>query len=178
MSNQYLNNKSFESVIASFQKWKKEKKRYELIKEDFGESATRIKNKNHKHTVLYIENHQRKYDEICVNFTKFQDELASAFYLLGENITRYYRPYGIDADDAVQEAVLLCFEKLDKFDPSKGKAFTYMTTCILNHYRHIWRTHRNYNELKKKYQNFLLERTDRIFISGYGSDRIIIATDS
>ena len=30
-----------------------------------------------------------------------------------------------------------------------------MTTCILNHYRQLYRTARNYNELKRKYQDFL-----------------------
>ena len=40
---------------------------------------------------------------------------------------------------------------MEKFDPTKGKAFNYMTTCILNHFRQLWRTAKNYNELKKKY---------------------------
>jgi hypothetical protein len=51
--------------------------------------------------------------------------------------------------------VMICFEKIDRFDPRKGKAFNYMTTCILNHFRQLYRTARNYNELKKKYLKHL-----------------------
>jgi len=81
--------------------------------------------------------------------------LAIAFYTLSENIVRYAKFNLIDPDDAVQEGVVICFEKIDRFDPRKGKAFNYMTTCILNHFRQLYRTARNYNELKKKFHDFL-----------------------
>ena len=84
-----------------------------------------------------------------------QVDLTIAFYLLSENIVRYRKFNLIDADDAIQEGVMICFEKVDRFDPSKGKAFNYMTTCIINHFRQLYRTARNYNELKKKYQDHL-----------------------
>lgn len=59
----------------------------------------------------------------------------------------------------MQEFVMICFDKMERFDPNyigksgkKAKAFNYMTTCILNHYRQLYRSARNYNELKKKFQ--------------------------
>ena len=47
------------------------------------------------------------------------------------------------------------FESAEKFDPQKGKAFNYMTTCILNHFRQLWRSARNYQELKKRYNDII-----------------------
>ena len=50
---------------------------------------------------------------------------------------------------------MICFEKVDRFDPSKGKAFNYMTTCILNHFKQLYRSARNYNDLKRRYSDFV-----------------------
>jgi DNA-directed RNA polymerase specialized sigma24 family protein len=61
----------------------------------------------------------------------------------------------------VQEGVMICFEKIDRFDPKKGKAFNYMTTCVLNHFRQLYRTARNYNELKRKYLDFVQLQFDQ-----------------
>ena len=72
-------------------------------------------------------------------------KLASAFFTMSENIVRYAKFKLIDADDAVQEGVMICFDKIERFDSRKGKAFNYMTTCILNHFRQLYRTSRNYN---------------------------------
>ena len=89
-----------------------------------------------------------------------QGNLAIAFYTLSENIVRYAKFNLIDADDAVQEGVLVCFEKLDRFNPKFGKAFNYMTTCILNHFKQLYRSARNYNELKKRYQDFMIKEVE------------------
>ena len=58
----------------------------------------------------------------------------------------------------------ICFEKINRFDPRKGKAFNYMTTCILNHFRQLYRSARNYNELKKRYHSFLSDKFETIVI--------------
>lgn len=100
------------------------------------------------------------HSESYKNFKDFQTQLAYAFYILAENITNYAKFSGIDVDDAIQEGVLICFEKIDRFDPRKGKAFNYMTTCILNHYRQLYRSARNYNELKKRYMVHLADKFD------------------
>jgi len=39
-----------------------------------------------------------------------------------------------------------------------------MTTCILNHYRQLYRSARNYNELKKKYLVYLSDKFDSAII--------------
>src|SRR5690606_33927224 len=98
---------------------------------------------------------EKTYEDVLHNYHESQKELANAFYTLSENIVRYAKFNLIDQDDAIQEGVMICFEKIDRFDPQKGKAFNYMTTCILNHFRQLYRTARNYNELKKKYLDFM-----------------------
>ena len=180
MANEYLNNSDFESIICSFQYFKREKVRCELVLKDLDETHQRRQRKYKDDT----ENEPLKtaksgYSEACASFKQFQDNLAYAFYLLSENIANYAKFSGIDIDDAIQEGVLICFEKVDKFNPNykgkngqKAKAFNYMTTCILNHYRQLYRSARNYNELKRKYTQFLQDKFDDVVIRN-GRERSI-----
>lgn len=172
MANEYLNNKNFEIVIELFKQAKRRKARFELIIADLEQThqrrSTKYGDDSRKEAVVAV---QVEYDKACQDFTQYQQELACSFYLLSENITNYAKFPGIDPDDAIQEGVLICFEKVDKFNPNyrgkngqKAKAFNYMTTCILNHYRQLYRGVRNYNQLKKKYGNFLHECFDSVII--------------
>jgi len=157
MATEYLNNKTFENIINTFQNSKKTKSKYELIVEDL-DGAYKRKSKrdaNKPEDAKKLKAKNRVLRDSILSFEESQDSLATAFYTLSENIARYAKFSFIDPDDAIQEGVLICFEKIDRFDPSKGKAFNYMTTCILNHYRQLYRSARNYNELKKRYQNFM-----------------------
>lgn len=161
MANEYLNNRTFESIIQSFQYHKRQKARYEMIIRDLQQShARRIAKYQDELKKAALSQSQAQYQEVCDNYKAYQEELANAFYLLSANIANYakYLFNGIEMDDAVQEGVMICFEKIDRFDPRKGKAFNYMTTCILNHYRQLYRSVRNYNELKKRYAVFLQDR--------------------
>lgn len=153
--NEYLNNKTFELLINSFQESKREITRLNMLMSEISETIDR-KNKrgidatsskrvmDSKRSMLFSseENHNSS-----------KQKLAMAFFTLSENIVRYAKFQLIDSDDAIQEGVMICFDKIDRFDPRKGKAFNYMTTCILNHFRQLYRTARNYNELKRKYLN-------------------------
>jgi hypothetical protein len=135
MSIEYLNNKVFEELIANF------KKSYRLRK--------------------------RK----PVDFSRAEHALAEAFYILADNIIRAFKFQLIDRDDMMQEGVMICFEKLDCFDPNyvtesgnKSKAFNYFTTCTLNHFRQLYRTAKNYKQLKERYYEFLSKgNQDRIY---------------
>lgn len=150
MSTEYLNNKAFESIIIKFQQAKKNKHKAHLLKKDFQAQIQAINSKYQtiRSPLQFTEQDVYKAD---LEFSEAQGILAHAFYTLSQNIVRYAKFSNIDEDDAVQEGVLICFERAEKFDPDKGKAFNYMTTCILNHFRQLWRTAKNYNELKKKY---------------------------
>jgi len=155
MATEYLNNKSFEKLIVKFQQTKKEQIKYQMFVEDILETEKNtIKRGKFKkpNQWLEVENNYRSLTDEC---KETQKELAFAFYILSENIVKYAKFNLIDQDDAIQEAVMVCFEKIERFDPKKGKAFNYMTTCILNHFRQLYRTARNYNELKRKYLDHL-----------------------
>lgn len=166
MANEYLNNKNFESIIQSFQFHKREKKRYEMMLADFEEThLRRLCKYEDNERKERLDQAQTKYAQVCSAYKEHQDQLACAFYLLSENIARFYAKFsGIDVDDAIQEGVLICFEKIDRFDPRKGKAFNYMTTCILNNHRQLHRSARNYNELKRKYHTFLQNKLESVFL--------------
>lgn len=165
MANEYLNNKTFESIIRAFQFHKRQKTRYELIikdlKETYERRIARYKDELRKQAVEIAVDHYKK---SCDQFNMHQSQLAYSFYLLSENIANYAKFSGVDIDDAIQEGVLICFQKIDLFDPRKGKAFNYMTTCVLNHFRQLYRSARNYNELKKRYHVFLQDRFDNVII--------------
>jgi hypothetical protein len=155
MGSEYLNNKTFESLIVKFQQAKKERTRYQMFIEDIAATEQRtLKRGKFQKPIVWI-NVEKKYQGVVIDYQDAQRELATAFYTLSENIVRYAKFNLIDQDDAIQEGVMICFEKIDRFDPKKGKAFNYMTTCILNHFRQLYRTARNYNELKRKYLDFL-----------------------
>jgi len=171
MSSEYLNNKVFEGIISKFQQAKRERAKYELLIEDMRECEQRVRRKMDKTWVppTWLVR-QEDFEGVLSNFHESQKELASAFYTLSENIVRYAKFNLIDVDDAIQEGVMICFEKIDRFDPAKGKAFNYMTTCILNHFRQLYRTARNYNELKKKYHDFLQHQFEQTLIKN-GKER-------
>lgn len=166
MSSEYLNNKVFESVISNFQKVKRDLLKYELIIEDLEGAAQRksIRVPDIKWDLKMLNRAKSCYDQCQNDHDHTQQKLATAFYTLSENIVRYARFNLIDEDDAVQEGVMICFEKIDRFDPRKGKAFNYMTTCILNHFRQLYRTARNYNEFKKRYHDHLQNKVLNTFM--------------
>lgn len=148
MSTEYLNNKSFEIIIIKYQKAQRAKQRLAFLQKDIQLQKANAKSVKNPLTI--------KPEDICAaefEYSEAQKILASAFYTLSQNIVRYAKFSNIDEDDAVQEGVLICFERAEKFDPAKGKAFNYMTTCILNHFRQLWRSARNYQELKKRYND-------------------------
>jgi DNA-directed RNA polymerase specialized sigma subunit len=163
MKTEYLNNKFLESVIRRFQQSKQEKIRFEFIMEDVTESvATHIRHNQPPNYDLRV--YVSEYQQASVEFDDSQKELANAFYVLSEHLVRYAKDIIVDSDDAIQEGVMICFEKIDRFNPEKGKAFNYMTTCILNHYRQIYRTSRNYKLLKEKYKDFMMAKFSNIII--------------
>lgn len=155
--NEYLNNKTFESFIKSFQESKRDMNRLKMLMSEISETIERKKTRkvNNASSIRAMEIKKSMLLESEKNHHNSKQKLAIAFFTLSENIVRYAKFQMIDPDDAIQEGVMICFDKIDRFDPRKGKAFNYMTTCILNHFRQLYRTARNYNELKRKYLNHI-----------------------
>jgi len=153
--NEYRNNKTFERLITSFQESKKTKVRLDMLIDEISDTIKRKKSRgvDHSDNKKRLKEKMEALDSSSFSHDDSKQKLAVAFFTLSENIVRYAKFQLIDADDAIQEGVMICFDKIDRFDARKGKAFNYMTTCILNHFRQLYRTARNYNELKKKYLN-------------------------
>lgn len=166
MKAEYLNNKMFESIIDRFQRSKRSASKYRMMMDDLHGAMQRKKNRKLcvEREKILLNNHQELYDVILQEFSESENLLAQAFYTLSENLVRFAKFNLIDSDDALQEGVVICFEKIDRFNSDRGKAFNYFTTCVLNHFRQLYRSARNYNELKKKYHEFLNFCENRIII--------------
>jgi hypothetical protein len=156
MATEYLNNKLFESDISDYQKHRREKIRYEFILEDINKT---IKNKSNKTFSLkeeeLLQSNVGFYETATKNYKDYQNKLALKFHILSENVVKYFKFNLIDIDDAIQEGVVICFEKVVLFDPRKGRAFNYLTTCIVNHLRQLYRYEKSQNELKKKFHDYI-----------------------
>lgn len=101
---------------------------------------------------------KEKKEKNLKEFEESQKELADAFYLLSKNIIKAFKFQMVDKDDALQEGVMICFEKLHRFDPNLGRAFNFCTTIILNHFRQLYRTAKTYNEFKSRYHSYLTNK--------------------
>ncbi len=69
-------------------------------------------------------------------------EMANALESLATTLVHnFYAGKNIpfDEDDLIQELLFFAYEKLPRFDPEKGNAFHYFTTCMLGHLRQFWR---------------------------------------
>lgn len=154
MTTEYINNKTFEALIIKFQKSKKEQAKFKLLMEDIKETEQRMFSKKYQKPDAW-KNIEANSKIIFAEFQDVQSKLASAFYILAENIVRYAKFNLIDQDDAIQECVMISFEKVDRFDPKKGKAFNFATTINLNCLKQYYRSAKNYNELKSKYLDFM-----------------------
>ena len=166
MKNEYLNNKFFEKVINQFQDSKREKEKLEIIIDDINLTISRKKKRKVKFEENKIDliNKKNLYNQVHQDYLESKEKLAIAFFTLAENIVRYAKFKMIDVDDATQEGIMICFEKINIFDSRKGKAFNYMTTCILNHFRQLYRSAKNYNELKKRYLKHVQFNQSKIII--------------
>lgn len=156
----------FENIIDRFQRSKKSTVKYKLMIQDLQEAVKRKSQRKLDVTreKALLKQNELEYQQILNDFSESEQLLTQAFYTLAENLVRFAKFNLIDSDDALQEGVVICFEKIDRFDPRKGKAFNYMTTCVLNHFRQLYRSARNYNELKKKYHDFLNFCENKIII--------------
>lgn len=94
------------------------------------------------------------------DFLAAQLELTKSFYLLADGILRKHRFYNVDWDEALQEGVMICFEKMHRFDQRLGRAFPFCTQIILNHYKQLWRTAKNHHTLMQKYHTHLTNTVD------------------
>lgn len=150
MATEYLNNKYLESAILNYLESRRTKNKLEMIVEDLNLTIQSKSKLNHDYEYYLNEVKKSKLD-----YEESQSNLATAFYVLSQNLARYAKDIIIDTDDTVQEGVLICLLKIDKFKPGKGKAFSYFTSVILNNSKQMYRSHKVYKLLKERYKDFL-----------------------
>ena len=121
MSTEYLNNRIFEEVITKFQQSKKQKAKYEICMDDLNGAISR--GNDSVDFILRKNKFSDLHKQAITTFAETQQQLAIAFLTLSENIVRYAKFNLIDMDDAIQEGVMICFKKIDRFDPQKAKSF-------------------------------------------------------
>jgi hypothetical protein len=83
--------------------------------------------------------------------------LFDVFELIAINIYKYFIKGSTVSEvfknkkSTIRELVCICFLKMDRYKLGKGKAFNFFTTIMLGWLRQIYRTKKNYAELKVKY---------------------------
>lgn len=101
--------------------------------------------------MYYIDN--KRFEELIplylIDPSTHEDEIIELFDLLITNILESFK-FNIDKDDAKQECFLLVLKTLKNFKPSKGSAFNYFTTVIVNNLKLLYTKN-------KKYENKLVE---------------------
>ena len=110
---------------------------------------------------LIIKFKKAKKDKDSATFEQVQHELCQGFYILSTRIIQTFKFEHLEEEDMMQECVLTCLKKIDKYDPTfvnkngvKSKAFNYFTTCIINVLRLNYRSSKKYAEFKTAYSEF------------------------
>ena len=110
MKSEYLNNKYFEQIIYKFQSSKRQKEKINLIIDSLEQTVARRKSKSigYKEYKDELAEKRKRYSELEKEFEESKEHLATAFFTLSENITKYAKFQLIDQDDAIQEGVVIC----------------------------------------------------------------------
>lgn len=110
---------------------------------------------------------------ICEDRLEKQQVLVDIFYEIAESIVNFkcrnQRLDYIFAEDAVQECVLIAWEKTERYDPKKGRALNFFTTVMMSQLRQLYRAPKRYNHLKDQYlQTVLRFSEDQIIYMNIG----------
>ena len=104
-----------------------------------------INNKEFEKTIkLYLEDPDQH-----------ETSLIEMFDLLITNILESFK-FNVDKDDAKQECFLLVLKTLKNFKPTKGSAFNYFTTVIVNNLKLLYTKDKRY---KTKINNYIEHKT-------------------
>lgn len=110
----------------------------------------------------YINN--KRFEEIIPLYLatpkEYEDELMGLFDLLITNILESFK-FNIDKEDAKQECFLLILKTLKNFQPSKGSAFNYFTTVIVNNAKLLYTKNKKYDLKLAEYQEIKGDQTPK-----------------
>lgn len=157
MSSKYLENRALEEAIDDYRWSRRNLTKLNMLLEDVNQTIEDLQSfpstvKSHKIWKKAIQDEISK--EEMLRIPK-EERLARYFYLMAENIIRKPIFKSIEEDDAIQESVIICMEKIGHFDTRKGKAFSYVTQMIFHRFLHIMRNTGVYIRLKQRYLTHL-----------------------
>ena len=102
----------------------------------------------------YIDNEE--FEKLVLQYAtkdkSCESDLFAMFDTLIDNIFNAFN-FNLDSEDAKQECFVLILRVLPNFDTSKGNAFNYFTTIILNNLRLLYTKNKIYNEKLETYFN-------------------------
>lgn len=102
-------------------------------------------------------------ETIIVNYKEKPDvdtlqDLFGAFEVLGSTIYDHFikgnkvsQEIFKSKSNVVRELLCVAFLKMEKYDPTKGKAFNFFTTIMLGWLRQVYRAKKDYAKLKIEY---------------------------
>jgi len=103
--------------------------------------------------VYYLDN--KRFEKVIPlylnNPREYEDELMGLFSVLITNIIESFK-FKIDKEDATQECFLLILKTLKNFQPSKGSAFNYFTTVIVNNLKLLYTKNKKYETKLSEYE--------------------------
>jgi len=67
-----------------------------------------------------------------------RDEFVESLYWCASGAASYLKG-NVEKEDAMQECVIMGLDKVKRFDPEKGRAFNFFTTCMMGHLRQLYR---------------------------------------
>ena len=113
---------------------------------------------------MYYINNQR-FEEIIPLYLRcpeeYEEELMDLFDLLITNIIESFK-FSIDKDDAKQECFLLILKTLKNFQPSKGSAFNYFTTVIVNNLKLLYTKNKKYDKKISEYTDLMTDYKPKV----------------
>ena len=108
----------------------------------------------------YIDN--KRFEDLIFSYKENSEEenteLVGMFDMLISNILIAFG-FKVDVEDAKQDCFLLILKSLPNFDRSKGSAFNYYTTIILNNLKLVYTKNKRYTEKIKRFADELLRKS-------------------
>jgi len=72
------------------------------------------------------------------------NKLCDLLTLMATKLVDWVKIKHIEREDAIQECLIVALEKIERFDSSRGKAFNFFTTIMLNNLRSVYRKNKRY----------------------------------
>tara|TARA_R110000851_G_C13011908_1_gene559387 strand:- start:399 stop:764 length:366 start_codon:yes stop_codon:yes gene_type:complete len=104
----------------------------------------------------YLNN--KEFEEVIANYlvnpSEYENDLVEKLDILITNILLSFK-FKVDFDDAKQECFMLTFKTLKNFKGSKGSAFNYFTTVIVNNLKLMYTKNKKYMQKIHDYQEIV-----------------------